>query len=163
MRHGCSEKPWADWEKRKLLSVGFGLAVLALAWLVDHRARGDFAFWLHLFGLLDIWGGLSAMDSNSEVDRAIYCALNVVLLLFAIFMRRRAYAVFGTIGVAGYLGHLSYAVFKDSLLFPFALSMIGIAIIVAGLLYFRKRQAIEAWIEQALPPFLHNLRPPHAA
>jgi hypothetical protein len=156
-------EPWADWEKRKLLSVGFGLVVLALAWLVDHRARGDFAFWLHLFGLLTFWGGLSAMDSDSEFNRAIYCALNVVLLLFAIFMRRRVYAVFGTLGIAGYLGHLSYTVFKDSLLFPFALSMIGIAIIVVGLLYFRKREAIEAWIAQAMPPVLRNLRPAHAA
>ena len=30
--------------------VWFGLGTLIVAWAVDLRARGDFAFWLHLFG-----------------------------------------------------------------------------------------------------------------
>jgi hypothetical protein len=153
---------WADWEKRKTLSTGFGLAVLALAWLVDLRARGDFAFWLHLFGLVTFWGGLTVMDSNSELSKAIYCVINIVLVLFSIFMQRRAYAVFGALGVASYLGHLSYRVFKDSLLFPFALSLIGVAVIVIGLIYFRRRQLVEAWLAQNLPPAVHALRPAHA-
>jgi AhpC/TSA family len=44
---------------------------------------------------------------------------------------RRVYAVFGALGISIYLGHLADVVFKDSLLFPFALSLIGIAIIAA--------------------------------
>jgi hypothetical protein len=154
---------WADWENRKIISIWFGLFVLAVAWLVDLRAKGDFAFWLHLFGLLTFWGGLTAMDSDSELSKALYCALNVLLLLLSIFLQRRAYAVFGALGIASYLGHLSYRVFKDSLLFPFALSLIGVAIIAAGLLYFRRRTAIDAWIERSLPPGLRALRPAHAA
>lgn len=153
---------WADWEKRKALSVGFGIAVLAVAWFVDLRARGDFAFWLHLFGLMTFWGGLTALDSDNELGKALYCALNVVLVLFSIFMQRRAYAVFGALGVATYLGHLSYRVFKDSLLFPLALSLIGVAVIAIGLIYFRRRQAVETWLTQNLPPGLHALRPAHA-
>lgn len=153
---------WADWENRKIISIWFGLFVLAVAWLVDLRAKGDFAFWLHLFGLLTFWGGLTAMDSDSELSKALYCALNVLLLLLSIFLQRRAYAVFGALGIASYLGHLSYRVFKDSLLFPFALSLIGVAIIGAGLLYFRRRTAIDAWIERSLPPGLRALRPAHA-
>jgi len=35
---------------------------------------------------------------------------------------------------AGYLGYLAGRVFKDSLLFPFALSLIGLAIIALGVL-----------------------------
>ena len=42
------------------MSLWFGLVVLVVAWIVDRRARGgDFAFWLHLFGLMAFWGGLS--------------------------------------------------------------------------------------------------------
>src|SRR5690348_3910874 len=113
------------WEKREIVSLWFGLGVLALAWLVDVRSRGDFAFWLHVFGLLTFWGGMSLLDSNSELSKAFYCLINVCLLGLSLFLQRRAYMVFGTLGVAAYLGHLAGEVFKNSLLFPFALSLIG--------------------------------------
>jgi hypothetical protein len=47
-------------------------------------------------------------------------------------LSRRVFAVFGGLGVAGYLGHLSYSVFSDSMLFPVALTAIGFAVIAAG-------------------------------
>ena len=65
----------------------------------------------------------------------------------------------GGLGVAAYLGHLSYEIFEDSLLFPFALSLIGIGLIAAGLVYYRRGRAIEAWLEKRFPPFLSALRP----
>lgn len=72
---------------------------------------------------------------------------------------RRAYAVFGTFGITLYLGHLADVVFKDSLLFPFALSLIGIAVIAAGLFYHRRQQAIAAWLAANLPDAVLRLRP----
>ena len=143
-----------------MVSLWFGLAMLPMAWVVDVRARGDFAFWLHLFGLLAFWGGLSLLDSDSELGKAIYCLINVALLFLAVFLQRRAYAVFGALGVTIYLGHLSF-MFADSLLFPFALSAIGVAIIAAGLLYYRRSADIEGWVERTLPPAALALRPAH--
>jgi len=160
--------PWVfgteafTWDQRKLVSLWFGLAMLPMAWGVDARARGDFAFWLHLFGLLAFWGGLSLLESDSEVARAVYCLINVALLFLAVFLQRRAYAVFGTLGVTYYLGHLAYVVFEDSLLFPFALSAVGVAIIAAGLLYYRRAADIEGWLDRTLPPPVRALRPAHA-
>ena len=151
------------WDERRAVSVWFGLAVLVVAWFVDRRPRGgDFAFWLHLFGMMAFWGGLSLKDSDSEIAKALYCLLNVGLLLMSVVLARRVYAVFGTLGIAGYLGHLAHSVFKDSLLFPFALSLIGVAIIAAGLLYHKKQAAIGAWVESHLPAALMRLRPAHA-
>jgi hypothetical protein len=150
------------WQKREIVSLWFGLGVLAIAWWVDLRSRGDFAFWLHLFGLMSFWGGLSMLHSDGEISKAIYCVINVGLLALALFLNRRAYMVFGTLGVAGYLGHLAGEVFKDSLLFPFALSLIGVAIIAAGLLFYRSRHAIDRWLARNLPRPLAALRPPHA-
>jgi hypothetical protein len=75
---------------------------------------------------------------------------------------RRAYALFGALGVTAYLGHLAEVVFKNSLLFPFALSLIGIAVIAAGLLYHRKQEAISAWFAANLPDAILRLRPAHA-
>jgi hypothetical protein len=154
---------WHGWEQREVVSLWFGLGVLALAWMVDVRSRrGDFAFWLHLFGLLTFWGGMSLLDSDSELSKAFYCLINVGLLALSLFLQRRAYMIFGTLGVAAYLGHLAGEVFKNSLLFPFALSLIGVAVIAGGLLYYRQRRAIERWLTERLPGRVLALRPPHA-
>ncbi|HWL20004.1 MAG TPA: hypothetical protein VNS33_10070 [Bradyrhizobium sp.] len=157
--------PWVfgvdqfDFEMRRKVSVWFGLAILMVAWAVDYRSRsGDFAFWLHLFGLMAFWGGISA-TAGADVGRAVYCLFNVGLLFVAVILMRRAYAVFGAFGITLYLGHLANVVFKDSLLFPFALSMIGIAVVAAGLLYHRSPRAIAAWLSANLPQAVLRLRP----
>jgi hypothetical protein len=159
--------PWVfgraefTWDERRAVSMWFGLAVLVAAWLVDRRPRGgDFAFWLHLFGMMAFWGGLSLKSSDSEIAKALYCLLNVGLILLSVVLRRRVYAVFGTFGVAGYLGYLSHTVFKNSLLFPFALSAIGVGVIAVGLYYHKHQAAIEAWLERYLPEVVSFLRPP---
>jgi hypothetical protein len=158
--------PWVfgvdqfNFEMRRKVSVWFGLAILAIAWAVDYRSRsGDFAFWLHLFGLMAFWGGLSATQGATEVGKAVYCLFNVGLLFVAVVLMRRAYAVFGAFGITLYLGHLAGVVFKDSLLFPFALSMIGIAVVAAGLFYHRRQQAIAAWLSANLPQAVLRVRP----
>ena len=153
---------WDSWEQRKVVSLWFGLAMMITAWLVDLRARGDFAFWLHLFGIMAFWCGLTLMDSDSELAKAAYCAINLVLLALSLFLQRRVYAVFGALGIAAYMSHLAADVFGDSLLYPFALSLIGLAIIGAGLLIHRRRPAIEEALRRALPQALWSLRPAHA-
>lgn len=152
------------WEQRATVSMYIGLTIIALAWLVDLRRwkNGDFAFWLHIFGLMAFWGGLTAQHSGDEVGKAVYCAINVGLVLASLFLMRRAYAVFGAIGVTFYLGHLSYDVFKDSILFPFALSGIGVLFIVAGLLFHKYGRAISETLGELLPAHLRDLRPAHA-
>jgi hypothetical protein len=48
------------------------------------------------------------------------------------------------------------------MMFPFALSLIGIVVIALGLLYHRKQAAIAAWIEANIPEAVRRLRPAHA-
>jgi hypothetical protein len=48
-----------------------------------------------------------------------------------------------------------------SLQFPFALSLIGIAVIAAGLLYHREKQTIATWLAGHLPEAVLRLRPAH--
>lgn len=109
--------------------VGYGLE-LTLGSDEGVPYSEDFAFWCYLFGLLAFWGGFTAMDSGSEVGRIIYCLLNVVLVLVGVWLRRATFIVFGVLGVHIYLGHLAYEVFKDSVLFPFALAVLGLSVIL---------------------------------
>jgi hypothetical protein len=154
--------PSPGWRLRKLVSVWFGLATLNVAWAVDLRARGDFAFWLHTFGLLAFWGGLTALGSESEIARFVYCLINIGLLGLGLFLQRRVYVLFGGLGIALYLHHLTERVFADSLLYPFALSLIGLAVIGAGLFLHRHAATLQRALEGRLPTWLAVLRPPQA-
>ncbi|KPL55013.1 hypothetical protein ABB55_24595 [Prosthecomicrobium hirschii] len=146
---------------RANVSVLFGLATIAAAWAVDLKARdkGDYAFWLHIFGIMTFWGGLTAQDSKGEIGPLLYCLINVGLLLFAVYMNRRVYAVFGTIGVATYLGHLAAQVFRDFLAFSFVLTLIGVGVIALGIWYNKNRDRFARWLDASLPAGLRRLRP----
>lgn len=152
------------WSLREQVSMYFGLALILVAWMLDLRRwrAGDFAFWVHLAGVLCFWGGLTSQDSDSELLKLVYCLINIGMILLAVFLGRRIYAVFGALGVSFYLGYLAYEVFEDSLLFPLALSAIGLAVIGLGIWYFRKQQALARWLVTSLPPELQRLRPVHA-
>lgn len=152
------------WSMRQEVSMWFGLILMIIAGALDLRkwAAGDFPFWLHLCGIVAFWGGLTLQDSDSEVAKAFYCLINVGLVFLAVFLMRRVYAIFGAIGIACYLGHLADEVFADSLIFPIALSAIGLGVIAAGIFYFRRRSHILAWLRTNLPPALQKLRPEHA-
>jgi len=142
-----------NWELRKSVSVGFGLGMIALALWVDFRSRfsRDYGFWLSLFGVLTFWGGLSLMNSGSELGKLAYCAINVALVLIGPVLGRRVFTVFGGLGIAGYLGHLSWTLFKDSLVFPIALSFVGLAIVWLGVLWQRNEARWAAKIRPYLP------------
>jgi hypothetical protein len=154
---------WNSMDQLRIVSLWFGLGMIVLAWWIDVKAQDDFAFWLHLFGLMAFWGGLLWSYSDGELSKVIYCLINVGLLGLSVFLQRRAYAVFGAIGVAMYLSHLANHVFEDSLLYPFALSFVGLLILGAGIVNFRHRETIERWMRSHLPGPLQRLRPAHTA
>jgi hypothetical protein len=146
------------------ISMGFGLGMMVAAWAIDRRrfAGGDYAFWLHLFGIMTFWAAVTSQDSDSEALEAAYFGLNVLLVLVSVFLMRPVYAVFGAIGMLLYLGHLAYDVFQNSLLFPFALSAMGVGVIWVGLVYYKRREIVAAWFEARLPGWVRRLRPAHA-
>ncbi len=148
-----------DWRIRKLISLWFGLAMTLLAFWVDLRSRfsRDYAFWLYLFGVFSFWGALSLMGSRSEWGRLAYCGINVLMILVGGVLGRRVFAVLGGLGIAIYLGHLSWRVFSDSMLFPLAASALGLAIIGLGILWQRHEAAWSARLRSVLPTALREL------
>lgn len=141
------------WQHRKQVSVVMGLLINVLAIWIDLRTRRseDYAFWLYLFGVMAFWGGLSAMDSHSELGKFLYCCINLGLIAVGAILARRVFAVFGGLGVSFYLGHLAYDVFRDSLLFPFVLTLIGFAVIYLGLVWQRHEAKLSQWLRSKLP------------
>ncbi len=152
---------WWNYETRRTVSLIFGATMIAYAWMADVHRKGktDMSFWLHIFGIMAFWGGLSLMDSGSQLGKFIYCMINVGLLALSLFLNRRVYAVFGTLGIAGYLGYLASDLFKDSMLFPIALSAIGLGVIGAGLYLHKNRARLAASFNAMLPAVLQRMRP----
>ncbi len=148
---------WAD---RLHVSLAVGLAIVAAAWVVDCRAgrAADFAFWLYLFGLLSLTAGLWSLWQWGEAGRALFAAANVVLLLLAVLLARPLFLVFGALGLSSYLGYLSER-FTNVWAFPFVLTALGVALILLGIQYQRRRARIEQAVAHALPTGIRRLLP----
>lgn len=148
-----------DYELRTLVSMYFGLAMTLFAFWVDIRSSksGDYAFWLYLFGVIAFWGGMTPQHSDSELSKFIYCCINLLLVGIGVVIVRRVFVVFGAIGCSIYLGHLANEVFKDSWLFPIALTAIGLGIIYLGLLWQKNEERITHQARSYLPLPLREL------
>jgi len=133
------------------------------AFLSQGAAQTPRFSFVHVLYCLGGWGGLSLMRSGSELGKFLYLMLNVGMILTGALLGRRVFAVFGGLGVAGYLGYLSHRVFRDSLLFPFALSAIGLAIIAIGVLWQRREAQWSARLRAFLPKALRELLEARAA
>jgi len=149
----------STWALRKLVSLWFGLLITLLAFWVDVRTRHDkdYAFWLYLFGVIAFWGGLSMMHSDSEINKFIYLCINLIMIAVGATLSRRVFAVFGGLGAAGYLGHLAYDVFKDSMMFPFVLTLIGLSIIYLGIIWQRHEAMTSDKLRRLLPQPMREL------
>jgi hypothetical protein len=148
-----------SWALRKFVSLWFGLLMVLLAFWVDLRSRHslDYAFWFYLFGVLAFWGGLTMMNSDSEWGRLAYFGINLGMILVGALLSRRVFAVFGGLGAAGYLGHLAHSVFQNSVLFPFALTAIGLGVVYLGILWQRHERRLSARLRALLPTPMREL------
>lgn len=138
--------------QRGWVSIFFGIAMLAIAYFLDLKKKGGYAFWSYLFGTLSFWGGLSAVFwDKGEGMLVIYLILNLLMMGVGVLLRRNVLVIFGAIGTFAYLSHLAYDIFKDSILFPFTLTGIGLAVILLGILYQKNVVRIETFLLNKLP------------
>ena len=146
------------WDQRLWFSIWFGLAMCLGAYGVDlkrlRHGGQDFAQWLYLFGATALWCGLSLLDSGNELQRLGYALLNLGLIFLSLLVDRGVFLVYGSLGFFGYLSYLSYTVFADSLFFPFVLSALGVALILAGVQYHKHEEHIKKTLRRHLPPGL---------
>lgn len=144
----------------QMVSCVFGLFVLVGSYIVDRKnTELDFAFWTYIYGALAFWGGLSLMDSDTELGKFIYCMINVGFIFLSVYLRRKIFMICGSIGVSFYIGRLAWKIFKDSYAFPIILSLIGLGIVFLAVKYQKNKQQVESKIENLLPKFLMQWRP----
>jgi hypothetical protein len=147
------------WQLRALVSLYSGLLMIGLAFWVDIRShhKADYAFWIYIFGVIAFWGGLSSQNSDNELSKFIYFCINFLMISVGVLLTRRIFIVFGTLGCCGYLGYLASDIFKDSWLFPIALTVIGLGIIYLGILWQKHEKVITQKSQLLLPAQLRAL------
>lgn len=148
-----------DFELSSKVSMYFGFLTVLLAFWVDLRSAksADYAFWIYIFGVLAFWGGLTAQHSEYELSKFVYFGINILLILVGIILDRKVFVVFGALGCCFYIGHLAYAVFKDSYLFPIILSAIGLAVIYLGIIWQKHERRVTKTLRIILPKTLRDL------
>lgn len=151
-------EPDVRWELRDTVSLWAGLLITVAALLVDvrNRNRQDYAFWIYMVGVAAFWGGLSLVHLGNELHNFFYLCVNVFMVIVGAMLARRVFVVFGALGTAGYVGYLAYDVFRDSIVFPFALAAIGFGIIYLGIVWQRREQAINTRLRRLLPVALQE-------
>ena len=97
------------------------------------------------------------MDSDSELNKFIYFCINLLMIVIGATLSRRVFSVFGGLGSAGYVAHLAYEVFKDSMTFPFVLTAIGLGVIYLGIVWQRHEQGISSRFRAWLPVSIREL------
>jgi len=133
-------------------AAAIGLLLIGSAVYIDAQRHGHpFAFWVHLVGILSAWGSLTAVVFATGFPPAGYAASNTVLLFVGVALQRRLYTIVGALGVTGYLFHLAHDVFADSFWFPLVLTLIGLGIIGAGVLWQRYEAHLTRWVRERWP------------
>ena len=141
------------WDIKAWTSVGLGVLMLILALWVDFRSQQerDYAFWLYVFGVMAFWGGLTSMDSEHEWGKLVYFLMNIGLVLGGVVIQRRVFTIFGAIGMFIYLMHLSNKIFRDSWLFPIALTLIGLVMVLLGVWWQKHETQLRLRLQAYLP------------
>ena len=139
-----------QWQDECLISAIFGAVLLLIAYFLDRKTAVDYSYWGYLFGLLMFTGGLSGMNTGHELAKFGYFLAHLGLIFASLWLQRKVFLVFGGLGVFGYLCDEAYTYFKNSVAFPFVLTMIGIAIIFAAMAYKKREPVLQAAVSKWL-------------
>lgn len=124
-----------------------GLLLAGAGYLADRRTRVEYSFWLYVIGMVCFWW----VFTDHQRTHWLYPVGNVILVAAALLIQRRVFMVLGALGLFLYMMHLAGEVFRESLLFPVALSVIGLTFILGGVWYNRRQDALRAWLSARLP------------
>ena len=136
------------WGMRNFATAVFAILMLGVALKFDKKKNEDYSGWLYIFGSTMLWcvipSILMQFEWNNELSYFLFAMFCIVYMIISILLQRKVFMVWGAIGVFSYIGHLAYAVFKDSPLFVLAIIILGLSIIFSGTYYAKNCDKIEA-------------------
>lgn len=137
------------------LATLWGLVNLRLGYSLDRRTPEDMARAPYTLGLFLVWVvGLWMMPFRGELAWLAFAGANLLLMSVAAALERGMFLTCGALGVYSWLGHLSFHVFRGALLFPFALTFVGLTIMGTGIWYQRNQEEVRTRLRDLLPAAL---------
>jgi uncharacterized membrane protein YjjP (DUF1212 family) len=117
--------------------------MIGAGYYMDVKFKKDYSFWMYLFGLITLSSGLSVFYNDNILKFVLLGVANILLILFSLFINRTVFLVFGAIGLIEFLSRLSWEFFEGSVFFPFALTLIGVLLIISGIFLQKNKKKIE--------------------
>jgi hypothetical protein len=117
-----------------------GALLLLIAYALDRNQppTEDYAAWFYAaglatgeFGFLDYW-------SRAGAEKHVLIVIGVLLIVAALYLRRRLLLVAGLLNVFWYVGYLGFEVFRKVLNFPVMLATLGLVVII-GTVWAQRR------------------------
>eukprot|EP00010_Vexillifera_abyssalis_P005735 CAMPEP_0201562194 /NCGR_PEP_ID=MMETSP0173_2-20130828/79195_1 /ASSEMBLY_ACC=CAM_ASM_000268 /TAXON_ID=218659 /ORGANISM="Vexillifera sp., Strain DIVA3 564/2" /LENGTH=380 /DNA_ID=CAMNT_0047976741 /DNA_START=1672 /DNA_END=2814 /DNA_ORIENTATION=- len=84
------------------------------------------------------------------INEKFSCFASSIFILLAVLVNSRLLLAVGGFGLFGYIGYLAAKVFKNSMLLPFALTLVGLSVISTGLAFQSYQDALYARMLDAL-------------
>lgn len=119
---------FGNYSYRLQVMMYFGAFVALVAHSIERVSKftdDDVAFWPLLAGVGAFWFGLTFAKEGTELEGAVYAAINVAMILAAFVLHRSIYIILGTLGAVTYFST------KFLMLFP-SMFAGGIFLVVAG-------------------------------
>jgi hypothetical protein len=151
--------PAPSWGQRGIASAAVGYLALSAGVLLDRRTRRDHAAWLYLAGLIACWGGLTSIPESGSLSKSLGLLGNAALILAALALRRRIFAVVGAIGLARAVGQLAEDLL-DPRAYTLVLAALGVGLAAGVVVYHRRAPAWERALFAALPEWGRGYLPP---
>jgi len=117
-------------ETRQWVSILIGAIMIGIGRLLNKKTKEDYSLWLFIFGGLIFTTSTSLYCLRSPLSAFCYALIHLILVITSILWQRKSLMVFGALGIYIYLGHLAWNTFKHSLLFPMALALLGLLMIL---------------------------------
>lgn len=149
-----------SWSQREWVSLGFGIVLLLISYVIDLKKSPQYGFWGYLFGTLTFWVALDFLCyGEGEAVLFSFLLINLLMMVLSIFLQRKMLMIFGSLGALAYFSHLAHVVFENSILFPFALTFLGLVVIYGGVLYQKNRVKIEKKMLNSIPKKFQKFLP----
>lgn len=120
----------------KLIGTIVGLSLLCIAYALQRSKHMAVApFWYFIGSLILMWSVFEAVESAPF--ELVYLGLAALLIFLSTYVRSRTLLFVGTLAMLSYIGYYTAKHFANTLGWPIALVIIGIALIGMGALAMR--------------------------
>ena len=126
------------------MALFVGCVLLLAGYAADQRrTREDYGQWFYVVGLAAVALGLAELwAGNRSPIPHIIAVLSVGAVVVSLYLRRKAFLVFGAAGAISYLAYLAFDVFRRTLGFSIVLAGFGLTVIVLTVWLQRRYPAL---------------------